>query len=218
MPALKLVIFDCDGVMFDSKDANKHFYNHILARFGHPPMTSEELEYVHMHHVMDSVRHIFRHYPEDLAAAEQDRKSIDYLPFLKYMTMEPDLPEFLRLLRPTCDAAISTNRTTTMSTLLKIFELEKYFDLVVTAVDVERPKPHPEALHKILDHFGCRVEEAVYIGDSEVDRQHTASLGMRLIAYKNPALAAEFHVQSFMEITALPFWPGSLSPRRANVS
>jgi phosphoglycolate phosphatase len=208
MSILKLVIFDCDGVMFDSKHANREYYNFLLARFGHPPMSAAELEFVHMHHVMDSVRHIFRHYPDDLAAADLCRRGIDYQPFLKHMHMEPDLRAFLELLPPGCDAAISTNRTNTMSTILKLFDLEKYFGLVVTAADVERPKPHPEALHRILGHYRCTVAETVFIGDSQVDRDHTASVGMRLIAYKNPALAAEYHVRNFLEITSLPFWPG----------
>ena len=41
MAALKLVIFDCDGVMFDSKNANRVYYNHMLEKFGHPPMDAE---------------------------------------------------------------------------------------------------------------------------------------------------------------------------------
>ena len=204
MSQLKIVIFDCDGVMFDSKGANWHYYNHILAKFGHPPMSEEELDYVHMHHVMDSVRHIFRHYPDDLEKAEQYRQGLDYTPFLKYMLMEHDLVEFLEFLRPSCKIAISTNRTTTMPVVLEMFKLKEYFDKVVTAFDVEQPKPHPEALHKILDYFGYGVDDAIYIGDSMVDREHTASIGMRLIAFKNPELTAEYHANSFMEIAGLP--------------
>ena len=204
MAALKLVIFDCDGVMFDSKNANRVYYNHMLEKFGHPPMDAEELEYVHMHHVMDSVRHIFRKYPNDLDAAETFRKGLDYTPFLQHMIMEPDLPEFLDFLRPEYKTAISTNRTSTMRSVLEMFRLDDLFDKVVTAFDVAHPKPHPEALHQILAHFGYQVDEAVYIGDSQVDREHTAALGMRLIAFKNQALPAEYHVSSFMEITRLP--------------
>ncbi|MFQ6759093.1 MAG: HAD family hydrolase [Deltaproteobacteria bacterium] len=204
MAALKLVIFDCDGVMFDSKNANRVYYNHMLEKFGHPSMDAEELEYVHMHHVMDSVRHIFRKYPNDLDAAETFRKGLDYTPFLQHMIMEPDLPEFLDFLRPGYKTAISTNRTSTMRSVLEMFRLDDLFDKVVTAFDVAHPKPHPEALHQILTHFGYQVDEAVYIGDSQVDREHTAALGMRLIAFKNPALPAEYHVSSFMEITRLP--------------
>ena len=61
---LKLVIFDCDGVMFDSKFANQTYYNYLLEYFQYPPMDEEELEFVHIHNVMESTRHILRHYPE----------------------------------------------------------------------------------------------------------------------------------------------------------
>jgi beta-phosphoglucomutase-like phosphatase (HAD superfamily) len=36
MASLKLVIFDCDGVMFDSMEANRKYYNFLLEKFGHP--------------------------------------------------------------------------------------------------------------------------------------------------------------------------------------
>ena len=64
---LKLIVFDCDGVMFDSRYANQQFYNRLLTQFNHPPMDEGELEYVHMHNVTDSVNHIFRNYPEMVA-------------------------------------------------------------------------------------------------------------------------------------------------------
>ena len=34
---IKLVAFDCDGVLFDSQQANIAFYNTILAHFDRPP-------------------------------------------------------------------------------------------------------------------------------------------------------------------------------------
>ncbi|MEA2083296.1 MAG: HAD hydrolase-like protein [Thermodesulfobacteriota bacterium] len=203
MSKLNLVIFDCDGVMFDSRNANRRYYNHLLEKFGHPSMTEEEVDYVHIHHVTDSVTHIFKHYPEDIEKVEEYRAAIDYTPFLQYMIMEPDLIEFLEFLRPDYRTAISTNRTTTMPAVLEMFDLKRHFEKIVTALDVDRPKPHPEALHQILDFFGLSVEDAIYIGDSMVDREHTATIGMRLIAFKNPDLPAEYHVNRFMEITRL---------------
>jgi HAD superfamily hydrolase (TIGR01509 family) len=202
----KLVIFDCDGVMFDSKNANLHFYNHLRAKFDHPPMDDDELEYVHMHHVIDSVSHIFRHWPDDLDEAHKYRETVNYKDFIKHMTMEPDLIEFLNHITPNCKTAISTNRTTTMATLLDLFGLNKYFGLVVTAMDVENSKPHPDALLKILDHFKLGVEDCIFIGDSTVDLEHADSVGMEMIAFKNSALPASYHVNSFMEIVDLPLF------------
>lgn len=203
MSDIQLVIFDCDGVMFDSKNANWEYYNHILAHLGHPPMTESELDYVHAHHVDDSVRHIYRNYPEDYQQADEYRKGLDYTPYLQYMRMEPDLVEFLEHIRPRYKTAISTNRSNTMNTVLTMFRLNDYFDMVVTALDVHNSKPHPEALHKILERFQCSVDQAIYIGDSHIDREHTAAVGMEMIAFKNFGLAAEYHVSSFMEIVGL---------------
>lgn len=203
MSKIKLVIFDCDGVLFDSKEANRKYYDHVLAQFGRPPMDEAELEYVHMHQAVDSIRHIFRRYPADFPGAEKYRATLDYHQFLAYMIMEPDLLEFLDYLRPERKTAISTNRTSTMPAVLKMFKLDGLFDMVVTALDVERPKPDPEALHRILSRFALGVEEAIYVGDSQIDREHTRSLNMSMIAFKNQELEAEYHVNSFLEIKGL---------------
>jgi phosphoglycolate phosphatase len=202
---LKLIIFDCDGVMFDSRVANREYYNHLLVHFGRPIMDEDELNYVHMHNVRESIRYIFRHSPDqDMAAVDNYRKDLDYAPFFRFMHTEKDLVQFLEFAKKRFSLAISTNRTTTMMPLLKEFNLLGYFGKVMTAENSRKPKPAPDALFEILEHFCCQTDEAIYIGDSIIDRQHTEAAGMRLIAFKNPALPAEFHVSSFMEICALP--------------
>lgn len=204
---LKLIIFDCDGVLFDSRAANRAYYNHLLQQFGCPEMDEDELDFVHSHNVTDSVAHIFRRHPQIARdAVDRYRTELDYSPFLKYMIMEPDLMEFLQIIKPLYHTAISTNRTTTMPLLLDIFHLRPWFERVVTALDAPRPKPAPDGLHMILKHFGVQVEESIYIGDSEVDLEHTCSVGMKMIAFKNRGLDAAYHVDNFMAIPRLePF-------------
>jgi phosphoglycolate phosphatase len=208
MTELKIVVFDCDGVLFDSRESNRRYYNDLLTKFGRPKMTEDELQYVHSHNAPDATRHIFRHDAEEGKRAEAWRRSVDYSPYLRHMIMEPGLREFLARLRKRFKTAISTNRTTTMPAVLAMSGLEPLFDMIVTALDVTHPKPHPEALEKILSRFGCRAEEGVYIGDSEVDVEHAAAVGMPLIAFKNPELSAPWHVDSFDEAAALPVFAG----------
>ncbi len=204
---LTLIVFDCDGVLFDSREANRIYYNDLLEAFDCPSLDDTELEFVHSHNVNNSVAHIFRKYPEiDLDAVHQRRQATSYTPYLSFMKMEPDLKEFLNLVEPKYRLAISTNRTTTMKPLLETYGLSDYFELVVTSMDVEHPKPAADALLKIFSHFGCGPEETIFIGDSEVDRQHTENAGVELIAFKNENLSAAYHVQSFMEVLDLePF-------------
>ncbi len=91
-----------------------------------------------------------------------------------------------------------------MTPLLKAFNLEGYFGKVMTAENARRPKPAPDALYEILEHYECKADEAIYIGDSIIDQQHTSACNMPLIAFKNPDLEAEFHVTRFMDILELP--------------
>ena len=55
---LKGVIFDCDGVLVASKEANKQYYNLILKGLGMPPMNSEQEDYMHMHTVDESIKYL----------------------------------------------------------------------------------------------------------------------------------------------------------------
>lgn len=202
---LKLVVFDCDGVMFSSRESNRIYYNHLLETFACPPMDEAELEYVHIHNVNNSVVHIFRNHPQvAIAEVQAYRSGLDYRPYLQHMTMEPDLLPFLERIRPRLHTAISTNRTDTMENILDTFGLRPWFEMVVTATVAARPKPAPDGLWMILDRFGVRPEEAIYIGDSVIDQEHCAGVGVDLIAFRNSALAARYHVDDFMSILTLP--------------
>ena len=55
-------------------------------------------------------------------------------------------------------------------------------------------------MNKIIDHFQLRPGEAVYIGDSVVDAEAARRAGIPLVAYKNPELEAELHVDSFRDL------------------
>lgn len=202
MEQVRVVIFDCDGVMFDSRMANEAYYNHILAHFGMPQMNSDQYDYVHMHTAEQSVVYLFKNDPR-LKDALAYWHRMSYLPFIPLMEIEPYLKAFLEYLRPAYKTAISTNRSDTMGPVLADHGLEGYFDLVVSCLDVKHPKPDPESLIKILDHFGLSPREAIYIGDSEIDESAAMAAGIPLVAYKNPILSAAYHVTDFKEIESL---------------
>jgi HAD superfamily hydrolase (TIGR01509 family) len=203
MEQVKVVIFDCDGVMFDSRGANEAYYNAILTHFGKPLMNREESDYVHMHTADESVAYLFRG-DNRLKEALAFRSHMTYMPFIRMMQMEPYLKAFLDYLRPTYKTAISTNRSDTMDRVLLEHGLEGHFDLVVSSLDVKHPKPHPESLLKILKHFGFSPQEAIYIGDSEIDELAAKDAGIPLVAYKNRRLSSAAHgVEHFKEIEIL---------------
>ena len=199
MKGIKVVIFDCDGVMFDTVKANTAYYNNVLRHFGKPDMTSEQFAYSHMHTADVAMAYLFDD-EKMLETAQTYRKSMSYLPFLKYMEIEPYLKPLLKRLRPKYKTAVATNRTDTMKRVLIEHKLKDYFDLVVSALDVKRPKPHPEQLFKILEHFKIKPYNAIYIGDSKLDEMAAKAAEIPLIAYKNRSISADYYIDSLKEI------------------
>lgn len=205
MTAIKCVIYDCDGVLFDSLEANKTLYNHIAVSNGRAPLSDDELHYCHINTVKDSIRHLFRDDPhgegQALTFLNEQIDFKDYVPFLR---MEPHLIETLTLLRGRgVSTAINTNRTTSMPHLIKRFHLAPYFDKIVTALDVARSKPDPESMDQILGDLKVRPEETLYVGDSVIDLQTAKASGVTFVAYKNQEISTGILITDHREILSV---------------
>lgn len=199
---IRVVIFDCDGVMFDSRKANIAYYNTILSHFGKPGLAEDDTTIVHMSTAEESINHLFSGDPR-LAEAHAYRLEVDYQKFFSLMVMEPHLVEVLEALHSRYRIALATNRTTTIHRVLEVFKLDGYFDLVVSALDVDKPKPHPEQVHKILSHFGIQPREVLFVGDSLIDYEATRRAGVFFVAYKHSQLSADMHISDLRELTHL---------------
>ncbi|HBD08566.1 MAG TPA: beta-phosphoglucomutase [Syntrophobacteraceae bacterium] len=197
--SIRVVVFDCDGVLLDSKAANVRFYNHILARFEQPAVHPDQVEYLHMHSAQESLRFLFA----DGALfdrAWQYCQGMDFSQFHPYLRTEPGLVPFLRALKSNYHIALATNRTVSTREVLAHFELTPYFECVVTAADVTYPKPHPETMERIFTTFAATPQEVLYIGDSPVDEELARSTDVTFVAYKNPHLEAHLHIDHFLQL------------------
>ena len=199
MNEFKVVAFDCDGVLFDTKAANRAYYNHILHNFGKPVMTPEQLAYAHQHTLKETITYLFND-PESIAAAYDYRQTMDYRIFIKLLKVEPHLVSLLKKIRPGFKTAIATNRSDTMDRLLTEFGLTEYFDLVITSVDILHPKPYPDSLLKILEYFDIAPHQALYIGDSQVDAEAALQAKIPFVAFRNEMLATEYHIGNLKEL------------------
>jgi HAD superfamily hydrolase (TIGR01509 family) len=197
--SFNLVIFDCDGVLFDSKRANEAFYNHIRQRFGFPEMTPSQTDFVHMATTTESVEHIIPEGTLREQALEYCR-NLDYEPFNRLIIMEPHLLDLLSFLRPGRKTAVCTNRGTSIGPLLERYGLAAQFDTVVSCLDVSRPKPDPESVLLILDRLGIAAEKTLYVGDAVTDALAAKGAGVVFIAYRNPNLEAAYHINGLDEV------------------
>lgn len=203
--AINCVIYDCDGVLFDSLEANRRLYNHICVSMGRGPITEEELSYCHMHTVYDSIHRLFPQDAEiEARAVEFLKDRVDLRDFIQYLRMEPHVLETLAALKEKgIRTAISTNRTTSMKHIMERFTLRPCFDMVVTALDVDRPKPDKESVEKILLGLKVKDETTLYVGDSEIDLRTAEASGVRFVAYKNRAISTGLYIEDHLQLLSL---------------
>jgi HAD superfamily hydrolase (TIGR01509 family) len=190
---IKAVIYDCDGVLFDSFEANFAFYSQIVERFGKPPLDRADAETMRILHTYANKEVLNVLFAKDCCMDEVAAfsASIEYRKLFPLLTMEEGLRETLEFLHARVELAVCTNRSSSMEALLETFGLERYFSCVMTAGRVTHPKPHPEPLLKVLEQYGLSPAQALFVGDSDVDRQAAEAAGVPFIAYKGdmPALA-----------------------------
>ena len=201
---IRCVIYDCDGVLFDSIEANKKLYNDLCALVGRNSLNEEEVKYVHMHTVYETIQLIFGKDNGLEKKALELLKGIDWRDYITYLRMEPYLLQILNLLKTNgILRVINTNRTTSMKYIMEHFHLWPFFNMVVTALDVKNPKPHPESVEKILQNLNLNKEEAVFVGDSEVDQQTAKSSGVKFIAYKNRDIVSDACIDDHLDLLDL---------------
>ncbi len=182
----KAIIYDCDGVMFDSFEANLAFYDRIMALMGRPTLDRRDGEQMRILHTYANREVLHYFFPDEALFDEAVRAAaaIDYRELVPYMRMEEGFRETLELLTPGYGLAVCTNRSSSMDLVLESFDLARYFGCVMTANKVANPKPSPEPLLRVLDHYGIPPAEALFVGDSDVDRQSAQAAGVPFVAYK----------------------------------
>lgn len=200
---IRLVIFDCDGVLFDSEPANLAFYREVLRRAEVPPMPESHEAAYHALASAQLFQKMFAHQPEVLERVQRVARSIDYAEFFPLMQPKPRLRETLALLKARYAVAMATNRGQTTQGVVEHFALREFFDLAVGVLDVERPKPAPDMLRKCLDHFGVGPREAVYVGDQPTDLEAAASAGIPFVGMGPMCGLATRSAQLFEDVPAV---------------
>lgn len=176
------VVFDCDGVLFDSWRANVAFYNAVLAMAGLPPLRGE---WERRAHVMAS-SHLFEAmFAADVATLERVHAALhatDYEPFYALMQPVRGLHGLLDELGRTYRLAMASNRGRTLPEVARRFDLNRRLQCVVGVLDVTRPKPEPDMLFACLERLEAEAKHALFVGDAPSDLQAARAAGMHFVA------------------------------------
>src|SRR5271154_5237890 len=178
---IELVMFDADGVLFDSTESNIAYYNFISAQLGEPPLDRDE----EISAVSYAATEVFaaraRGDAAKLGRMHDVTRNMDQTPFFKMLRPPFELRPFMLQLKQRYKLGLATNRSATVPALVEHLGLAGVFDAVASALDKVPPKPAPDILRLCLDRAGVDPARAVDVGDSRIDREAAESAAMHFI-------------------------------------
>lgn len=178
----KLAIFDLDGTILNTIEDLTDSTNAILRQFGYPERTLPEVQSF----VGNGIHKLIeRAVPEGAENVEEVFTAFQpyYREHSAIRTRPYDgIPELLDALHEAgIRLAVVSNKADAAVQIL----CEKYFPGTFDAVYGERQgiarKPAPDSVNAVLAELGIAREQAVYIGDSDVDVQTAKNAGMDCI-------------------------------------
>jgi len=182
---IELVMFDADGVLFDSIESNIAYYNAIFTKVGEPPLDRQE----EIRSISYSAEDMFiARSRDDVAKLESMRsiaRALDGSTFFNMLKPPFELRPFMLSLRTRYRLGLATNRSATVPALVEHLKLTDIFHAVASVLDRVAPKPAPDILHLCMRRAGATPERSVYVGDSPIDREAALAAGTHFIAVGN---------------------------------
>lgn len=203
---IKAVIFDVDGTLLDSFEANLKFFQGLMAAAGHPGLTREQYSSLYHINMRDVIRTLLASAPEDEITRIWDlgrSRAVEYP--LALVRMSANAGETIRTLSKTYSLGIATSRLRdNIYEVPELAALRTCFGATVAYEDTAGHKPDPAPLLLAAERLGIAPEDSVYVGDAATDLQASRAAGMKMILYsQHPVAGADASTCSFKELPAL---------------
>lgn len=177
----KLAIFDMDGTILNTIDDLAASLNAVLEKSGFPTRTMDEV----ISFVGDGLRTLIeRGVPDGSDSETVDRVLADFKAYYAVHCADRTAPydgiiELLKNLRTNgCMTAVVSNKVDDAVQELCKKYFDGFFDYAVGERSGILRKPAPDSVNEVLEKLNVSRENAVYIGDSEVDIKTAENAGM----------------------------------------
>ena len=182
-PGVSAVLFDFDGTLVDASEAICRSFEAALLRHGQPAAPDEQVRAM----IGRPLREMFG-VVDPGATAEGIEAYVDayreaWTPLAVPLSKPlPGAPETVEALARLARLAVVTSRISSGAIhILEAMGLGVHFASIVGIERVERPKPHPEAIHLALRELGAPPSEAVMVGDTPDDVHAGRAAGCRAV-------------------------------------
>jgi len=178
--AFKLIIFDLDGTLVDSRVDITNAINYAVKEYGIGSFSVQEITSMVGRGVTKLIEDLIKPYPEILPKDVIDKFLYYYERHLLDNTKAyPGVKEVLEELKEYKKAVISNKREYLSRKTLEGLGLLKYFEVILGSDSVPEKKPSPVPVLTVLDRLRISPAEALIVGDSDLDIMAGRAAGIK---------------------------------------
>ena len=203
---IRTVVFDLDGTLLDTLDDLAASVNYALGMYGYPMRSKKEVRSF----LGNGIRYLMRRsVPESTDEAGYEKAFAAFRQHYLKHCLDKTRPydgvlEVLKTLKERgYRLAIVSNKLQPAVEELNGRFFKDYVSVAIGESREVRRKPAPDTVLQALSRLGSTREEAVYVGDSEVDMQTAQNVGIPCISvlwgFRDRAFLEEHNAACFVE-------------------
>ena len=167
MGRIRAIITDFDGTLVNTFASNFYAYQEACKQYGYTLTKEQYKEWYGLRY--DDLCKKIGISNEHKSAIKELKKKI-YPSFFDYLRLNEGLMKFIISSKTqgikTCIASTASREN--LYNVLNHFNIEEYFDIIITGENVTHGKPNPEVYNKALTLLDCEPDEALVFEDSNV--------------------------------------------------
>ena len=211
MHKYKVLLFDLDGTLCDTDEMLIQSFFALYKKYRPAKIrTREELIYFSGPPIKKTLVDEFPDYSfEEIYKAFQETSRELYLPYVK--AFENEIETLKKLKEAGYLLGVVTNKGAPLTKYsLEVAHIDGLFDVVISADDVNAPKPSPLGIDEALERLAIADKgKVLYIGDNDIDYETACNAGTdaMLVTWGPREIkcikAAKFAVSSYNELGGL---------------
>jgi phosphoglycolate phosphatase-like HAD superfamily hydrolase len=189
------ILFDMDGVLVDSIDSWFTSLNHALKAFNIDEISRDEF--------------LGKYWGHDLYD-NLDRMGLDheigrlcnnlYGENISHIKFDLNTKDILDQLKAYRKGIITNTPKDSAFKILEKFDIEHFFDVIITSDDVKKAKPNPEIVLKACKVLGVEPEKVILIGDTDSDVKAGKAANCIVVGLK---IDGDYTINNLSELTTL---------------
>jgi phosphoglycolate phosphatase len=177
--SVKLLIFDLDGTLADSRLDVANAIRYALVQLGHAPLPHEEIYSFVGNGIQRSIERMLGTQAPDIVEQAIKLYRQHYgQHLLDHTVLYPHVKETLDAFHYKKKAIISNKRQEPSVAILEGLGISHHFNMILGGDQVEEKKPAPEAVFRTVDQLAVAPGDAIIIGDSPEDIQAGRAAGL----------------------------------------